>query len=137
VGPLLNDGSTLHNADFVAVSDSAKSMRDDDDRHRSVGYHGINGLLHGPFGLRVQSARRFVEKEDLGLSYQSPGDRYPLLLAARKLNTSLPDLRFVAIWEALYERMRICFLGGSNDLLKAGPTVGRRRGEEVALASGL
>ena len=58
---------------------------------------------------RVERRRRLVEDEDPGVLQQHPGDRDPLLLAARELVAALADDRLVArgqLQDALVDRRR-------------------------------
>ena len=79
---LLNNGALAHNDDFVSVSDSGKSMSDDDACLCSGCQEIVESYLDDFFTLSVQSACSFVQKNNLRLANQCPSDCYTLLLAS-------------------------------------------------------
>ncbi len=66
--------------------------------------HILELKLHLLAHLQVKSAQGFIKKEDLRLVHQSPGDRDPLLLPARKgLNAApLESLQIHQLQDVLY-----------------------------------
>lgn len=59
----------------------SEMMRDEDNRNTVFSLHILQAVQHLLSVRFIQSARRFVAKQHLGLFDQCPGNRYPLLLA--------------------------------------------------------
>ena len=95
--------------------------------------------LDQPLADRVEGRRRLVEDQDAGVLEQDPGDRDPLLLAARQLVAALADHRVVAVGQLgdpIVDRRRA---RGRDQLVvgRLGPGVAQvvadRRVEQVRL----
>src|SRR6056297_2873543 len=68
---------------------------------REVRVQVIDGCHYGGFGIRIQRAAGLVENQDLSGLVQGAGDSDPLALPPRKLDTTLPDSRVVAVTAGL------------------------------------
>ena len=78
MGSPFADFPFFHDNDLVAFDDCRKPVSYD-----YCGYVAaqlVYRIMDGPFGNTVQTARRFVENEDLRMIQNSPGQGYPLPL---------------------------------------------------------
>ena len=78
------DAAVVHGDDPVAKVENSIVMGDDD--HGPVRLHGhaLHQVEHGAAGPRVERRCRLVAHQQPRLVDEGPGDRHPLLLAARQ-----------------------------------------------------
>jgi hypothetical protein len=82
---LLNYLSLVNDEEPFAISDSTKSVSNDD---RSSPLHGsVEGLLHDFLTLLIEGTSGLVEDQDLGVLDQCSGDGDALLLSTRQLGS--------------------------------------------------
>ena len=72
------------------------------------------------FCSRIHCAGGIIQYEHLRLFQQSPGNTEPLLLSARNINSSLPKIRIVAIFQPAYKFINAGNPTGFFDFLLRG-----------------
>src|SRR5438309_8240469 len=97
MGAALDDLPLVEHDDLVGFDDGRKPVGDHD-RRPAFG-DLVERFLDGLLSAAVERAGRFVEHEDRRVLEQRAGDRDPLLLAARKLEATLADHRFIFLRE--------------------------------------
>lgn len=78
--PALDDPALIKHVDHIGLLDRAESMRDGD--RRAATSSGVQRSLDHFLRFRVESRGGFVEEKDFGITKESAGDGYALLLAA-------------------------------------------------------
>ncbi len=135
--PALGDLSPVEHDDLVGVADRRQPVRDRD--RGAARREGVDGLLHGLLGLRVQGAGRLVEDEDGRVPQDGAGDRQALLLAAGEAVAALPHHGVVAVGQRHEVVVDLRDPGGRDELvigrgrLGEPQVVGHRGVEEVGL----
>ena len=71
-------------------------MRDGNDRDTLGSF--LQTSLQQPFGFSIQSTRRLVQDQKLGLPNQSPSNLQPLFLPTRELIPIGSAQRLVTVW---------------------------------------
>lgn len=132
MGAVLDDLAFIDHDDCVGIPDGAQPVRDYDYCLGDLWVLEdlVEGLLDLMLGLGVEGAGRLVEKQDLGLPDQCPGDCNPLLLSSGQLDSSLSNESFIGVWEDLLvadELVDVGLLASELDLL-----LGRLGGKPVA-----
>src|SRR5215213_8081569 len=82
---LLDDVAVVDEDDPVAHLAREPHLVGHDGHRHAVAREVAHDVQHLPDHLRVQRRGRLVEEHELGLHRQRPGDRHPLLLAAREV----------------------------------------------------
>ena len=108
----------IQHDDLVSTNDRGETVRD---------YQGgapaadpVQGVLDLLFGEGVQRRGRLVEHQDRRRLQDRPGDRHPLLLAARKLQAALTHGGVVALRQKRDEPVDLRQTGGLPHLLRRG-----------------
>jgi len=99
VSATLGDTPCLHDHDFICVANSAQSVGNDDNVELATLDEQVQSLLHLVLRLSVERRSGLVQKKQLWLADQGTSDSDPLLLTARKLETTLSYHCLVAEWE--------------------------------------
>lgn len=95
--PLFHNSALAHDDDVVRLADGGKFMGNDN-RGAAFGC-SVESLLNDGFGVRVKRARRFVQKEDLGLRDDAASNGDALALPTGKKPATLSNLGIIAIGE--------------------------------------
>ena len=77
-----HDTALIHHDDPVRRTDRCQTVGDDNGR--PVLHQLVERVLNQFLAFSIQRRSRFVEQQDRCVAQQSPGDGYPLTLAARK-----------------------------------------------------
>ena len=92
MGAAFDDLTRLEDKDLVCVGDRRQAMGHD--QRGSARPRLAKRLLDGRLRPAVERAGGLIEDEDAGISQKRPGDADPLALAARELESTLPDAGF-------------------------------------------
>jgi len=84
-------GTVDENNNLISISDSRKSMSNNDDSDLRVLPIAVNGILNNVLIHFIQSRGSLIEKKDLGFLEESPGDGDSLLLASRQRSSRSTD----------------------------------------------
>src|SRR5439155_4229072 len=106
-----------------AAGERGRPVTDDD--YGAALFETLQRVDDRGLGLRVHRARGLVQDQHGTVLQERARQRDALPLAARELHTALPDLRVVALGQALDELVGVRRLGRGDDLLP------RRAGRRV------
>ena len=91
------DFPLIHDDDAVCIPNRGKPMRHD--KRGSSLHQRLEGLLNVALALGIQSTRRFVKKQDLGVLEKGTGDGDALTLASAQTIAGIADLRVQTVGE--------------------------------------
>ena len=105
MGSLLHDAAGINHIDAVGMEHRGKTMGDDE--ARTPDHQIVERRLHDLLALRIECGGCLIEDEDARILQDGTRDGNALTLTARDADTTLPDLRIVAVLQLCDEIMRI------------------------------
>jgi hypothetical protein len=94
MSPAFRNSSLIQHDDFIAVSNCAQAMRNDNARAAASAYIILDNL----FRDGVERRCCFVEHNERRIGNQCSSDFDPLALATAEINSTLGDVAIVISW---------------------------------------
>lgn len=114
VAALLHHLAILDDTDHIRVLDGGQAVGYYDAGPSGTGR--VQRLLNQLLALQIQSRGGFIQKQNLGVPHQSPGNGDALFLSAGQLSTPSTHPSIVAIGKGYNEAVGIGVLGSCNYL---------------------